>query len=214
MVAMVRPHRYRDRIHAGQVLADEVRRRLDRADLVLGLPRGGVPVAAQVATALGAELDVLVVRKIGVPGHEELAMGAVTSGGLRVLNRDVISHLAIDEPTLDARTAIAVAELERRTGQLRGDRPAPEVAERTVVVVDDGLATGATMRAALQALRAELPAALFAAVPVGAPETCDELATIADDVICPMRPDHFGAVGWWYDDFSPTTDDDVIALIR
>jgi putative phosphoribosyl transferase len=213
MGVMVRTHRYRDRVHAGQVLAEEVQRRLGAADLVLGLPRGGVPVAAPVAAALGAELDVLVVRKIGVPGHEELAMGAVASGGLRVLNPDVIAHLAIDDRTIEARTEIALAELDRRSRQLRGDRPPAAVTGRSVVVVDDGLATGATMRAALQALRAERPASLVAAVPVGAPETCAELAAIADDVVCPMQPAHFGAVGWWYDDFRATTDDDVIELI-
>jgi predicted phosphoribosyltransferase len=179
--------------------------------VVLGLPRGGVPVAFEVARTLGAPLDVLVVRKLGVPGHEELAFGAVASGGLRVLNPEVAATLpsgVIEEVTARERT-----ELERREALYRGDRPPLDLAGRTVLLVDDGLATGASMRAAVAATRRQDPAAIVVAVPVGAASTCELLGSEADAVICAVRPEPFIAVGAWYGDFSATADDVVRQLL-
>jgi putative phosphoribosyl transferase len=211
--------RYRDRLEAGRVLADRVAERLPPGDastpppVVLGLPRGGVPVAAPVAARLGAPLDVLTVRKIGTPHHEELAIGAVASGGLRVLNDELIAHLGLRPPVVEERTELARRELEQREARLRGDRPPVPLAGRTVVVVDDGLATGATMRAAVAAVRSAGADKVVVAVPVGAPDSCAELETLADVVVCPLRPGDFSAVGQWYDDFSATTDSEVVELL-
>jgi putative phosphoribosyl transferase len=211
--------RYRDRRHAGTVLADLVAEQIppagpgDAPPVVLGLPRGGVPVAAPVAKRLGAPLDVLTVRKIGTPHHEELAIGAVASGGFRVLNDDLIAHLRIPPAAVEERTELARQELERREARLRGDRPRIPLAGRTVVVVDDGLATGATMRAAVSALRSAQPASVVVAVPVGAPDSCAELEGLADVLVCPLRPPEFSAVGQWYDDFSATTDAEVVDVL-
>jgi len=205
---------YRDRADAGQVLAAELGRYAGRDDVaVLGLPRGGVPVAAKVAAALGAPLDVLLVRKLGVPGHAELAMGAIAPGGVRVLNPTVVGSLGISDEVVEEVARQEEAELARRQALYRGDRPPPELAGRVVIVVDDGLATGATMRAAVSAVRATGPARVVVAVPVGARRTCRELAEVADEVVCARMPASFLAVGQWYADFSPTTDEEIRGLL-
>jgi putative phosphoribosyl transferase len=206
---------FRDRSDAGRQLAEQLTAHADQPDvLVLALPRGGVPVAYEVARALHAPLDVFQVRKLGVPGHEELAMGAIASGGVRVLNEDVVQGLGISEEVLDAVTAQQQQELLRRERTYRDNRPAPEVRGRTVILVDDGLATGSTMRAAVAALRQQQPARIVVAVPVGAPETCAELQTEADQVVCARTPVPFQAVGLWYDDFTQTTDQEVHDLLE
>ncbi|HEX2081400.1 MAG TPA: phosphoribosyltransferase family protein [Longimicrobium sp.] len=206
--------RFRDRTHAGRVLAADLREYAGRGDvLVLGLPRGGVPVAFQVAQALDAPLDVFIVRKLGVPGHEELAMGAIATGGVRVLNDAVVQALRIPDRVIDAVAAREQQELERRERAYRDGRPAPGVSGRTVILVDDGLATGATMRAAAQALRMQGPARLIIAVPVAAGQTCDEFRGEVDDVVCTATPEPFYGVGMWYEDFSQTSDAEVHDLL-
>ena len=206
--------RFRDRREAGRVLAQELAAYARRPDVVvLALPRGGVPVAYEVARALGAPLDVFLVRKLGVPGHEELAMGAVATGGVRVLNDQVVRALGIPPDVIDMVAAWEQQELARRERLYRGDRPPPDVKGRTVILVDDGLATGATMRAALAALRQQQPARRVVAVPTAAAQTCDALRTEADDVVCATTPEPFDAVGFWYEDFSQTTDDEVRELL-
>ena len=205
---------YRDRADAGRMLAGGLRHLAGRDDvLVLGLPRGGVPVAHEVARALGAPLDVLLARKLGVPGQPELAMGAVAAGGVRVLNDSIIQALRIPPATVDAVAARESAEVDRRDDSYRRGRPPLDVAGRVVIVVDDGLATGSTMRAAVAALQAQSPARIVVAVPVGARETCSELAREADEVVCPRMPASFHAVGEWYEDFSQTTDDEIRAVL-
>jgi putative phosphoribosyl transferase len=173
-----------------------------------------VPVASEVARALGAPLDVFVVRKLGVPGHEELAMGAIASGGVCMLNDDVVQALRIPRRVIEAVAARELRELERRERAYRGDRPAPEVRGRTVILVDDGLATGSTMRAAVAALRRLGPARIVVAVPTAAPATCEEFRHEADECVCDITPDPFYAVGLWYEDFSQTTDDEVRELLE
>jgi len=206
--------RFDDRVDAGRRLAPQVRELdLPRDVLVVGLPRGGVPVAAEVAVALDAPLDVLVVRKLGVPGHEELAFGAIALGGVRILNEDVVGVSRLGHEDIEAVTKRESEELARREAAYRGARPPLEVRDRTVVVVDDGLATGATMTAAVSALRAAGAARIVVAVPVGAPSTCAMIAERADDVICLYQPSNFRAVGIWYRDFSPTTDAEVRAAV-
>lgn len=205
---------FRHRSAAGRVLAARVAHYADRPDvLVLGLPRGGVPVAYEVAQALGAPLDVFLVRKLGAPGHEELAMGAVASGGVRVLNERVVRGLDIADAVIDAVAAREEQELRRRERVYRGDRPPPDVRGRTVILVDDGLATGATMLAAIRALRLQAPARIVVAVPTGSPDTCEQLRGESDEVICAITPQPFSAVGLWYDDFAQTSDDEVRALL-
>jgi putative phosphoribosyl transferase len=205
---------FRDRKQAGQYLAGKLLKYAGRPDvLVLGLPRGGVPVAFEIATALNAPLDVFVVRKLGVPGHEELAMGALASGGLRVLNDDVVRGLQIPYRVIDSVIAKERQELERRERLYRGERPALNIRGRTVILVDDGLATGSTMRAAIAALRLQRPARIIVAVPVGAPETCAEFQEEADEAICGVMPEPFYAVGAYYRDFSQTTDAEVRNLL-
>jgi putative phosphoribosyl transferase len=210
--------RYRDRRHAGEILGWRlvdvgVLDRFPGRRLVLGLPRGGVPVAGEVARILAAPLDVFLVRKLGVPGREELAMGAIASGGTRVLNRPVIEHLGVSDDDIETVARAEAAVLARREQAYRHDRPPVAVAGATVIVVDDGLATGASMRAALQAIRALEPAAVVAAVPVGSAQTCRALRAEADDVLCARMPERFLAVGQAYVDFSPTSDDEVRALL-
>jgi predicted phosphoribosyltransferase len=206
--------RFRDRREAGRLLAARLSAYAGRPGvLVLALPRGGVPVAAEVARALEAPLDVFVVRKLGVPGHEEFALGAIATGGVRVLNDDVVRTLRIPAHVIDAVTAKEQEELARRERVYRGDRPPLDVRGRTVILVDDGLATGATMHAAIRALRQQQPARIVVAVPTASRETCDELRTEVDDVICATTPDPFYAVGLWYEDFSQTTDEEVRELL-
>lgn len=206
--------RFRDRREAGERLAEQLRAYGNRADvIVLALPRGGVPVGFEVAEALRAPLDVFVVRKLGVPGQEELAMGALASGGTRVLDNEIVRLARVTESEIERATAFAAEEMARQERRYRGDRPFPSVEGKTVILVDDGLATGSTMRAAVLALRAQHPAKVVVAVPVGAPETCDALGSVADDVVCVETPEPFRAVGLWYEDFSQTTDDEVHALL-
>jgi putative phosphoribosyl transferase len=201
---------FRNRTEAGRVLAQELRAYANRDDvIVLALPRGGVPVAFEVAHALHAPLDVFVVRKLGVPGHEELAMGAIASGGVLVIEPSVVEDLSIAmEVVLDV-AAREEQERLRREREYRGDRPAPDVRGRTVILVDDGLATGSTMRAAVAALRKLQPAKIVVAVPVAVRLTCEELAEEVDEVVCARTPEPFYGVGEWYADFSQTTDEEV-----
>jgi len=209
--------RFRDREEAGELLGRELARRLTKRDdlLVLALPRGGVPVAYGVARALDAPLDVFIVRKLGVPGHEELAMGAIASGGVRVLNREVLDYMPLSQAMIDAVAAREQQELERRESEYRGARPQIDVKDKTVVVVDDGLATGSTMRAAVAALRRMEPRRIVVAVPVAAESTCREFRAeeIADEVVCLRTPEPFQAVGLWYSDFTQTSDDEVHELL-
>jgi predicted phosphoribosyltransferase len=196
------------------VLGDVLAETLSGADvLVLGLPRGGIPVAAEVARRLRAPLDVFLVRKLGMPGHEELAMGAIAMGGVRVVNDEVVHALGVPDRVVDAVAATEQVELRRREEAYRGNRPVPRIAGRTVVLVDDGFATGSTMRAAARALRRMRPARLVLAAPVGAPDTCASLRAEADDVVCLVSPEAFRAVGLWYDDFEQTSDDEVRSLL-
>lgn len=206
--------RFRDRTDAGLALAGAARRRIGGDDVVvLGLPRGGVPVAAEVATALGAPLDVFVVRKLGTPGHRELAMGAIASGGIRVMNDDLVRRLLVPPDAVRAVVDEETAELHRREAAYRSGRPPLELAARTAVLVDDGLATGATMLAAVEAVRAAGAHRVVVAVPVGSPEACDRLRAQADDLICLHAPVDFGAVGSYYADFAQTSDDEVRRLL-
>jgi putative phosphoribosyl transferase len=207
---------FKDRVEAGRTLGEQLRRHgyADQPDtLVLALPRGGVPVAYEVAKALHAPLDVFIVRKLGVPGHEELAMGAIATGGVRVLNDRVVQMLQVPNKWIDRVAQEELAELERRERDYRGDRPPPEIRGKTVIIVDDGLATGSTMRAATAALRQQGPARIVVAVPVAADETCDEFRAEVDEVICAITPEPFHAVGLWYEDFSQTTDAEVRELL-
>ena len=206
--------RFRDRREAGRFLARELAAYANRPDvIVLALPRGGVPVGYEIAQALHAPLDVFLVRKLGVPGHEEYAMGAIASGGVSVLNEEVVQRLGISPYQIETLAAREQRELERRERAYRGERPPPEVSGRTVILVDDGLATGASMQAAVLALRRLQPARIVVAVPVAAPETCEQLREIADEVVCATTPEPFYAVGLWYEDFSQTSDEEVRALL-
>ena len=203
-----------NRAEAGRLLADRLEKYAGRNDvIVLGLPRGGVPVAYEVAKSLRAPLDVFIVRKLGVPGFEELAAGAIASGGVRVLNEDVLRALPNADEIIESVTAKETAELERREKSYRDDRPAPELRDRVVILVDDGLATGATMRAAVKALRQRGVAKIVVAVPVGPPDTCREFEDEADETICASAPEFFQAVGQYYEDFSQTSDEEVRDLL-
>jgi putative phosphoribosyl transferase len=205
---------FEDRPAAGRALAGRLAEFKGRGDLaILGLPRGGVPVAWEVAQALGAPLDVFVVRKLGVPGHEELAMGAIASGNVRVLNPDVLRWYQIPDETIERVARVESAELERREHLYRDGRPLMPLAGRIVILIDDGLATGSTMRAAASAVRSLDPARIVVAVPVGAQETCTALGDVADQVVCLLTPASFSAVGQWYRDFSQTSDDEVRRLL-
>jgi len=203
-----------NRAEAGRRLAEKLEQYAGRDDvIVLGLPRGGVPVAYQVAQRLGVPLDVFIVRKLGVPGFEELAAGAIASGGVRVLNEDVLRALPNADEIIESVTAKETAELERREKSYRDDRPAPELRDRVVILVDDGLATGATMHAAVKALRQRDVAKIVVAVPVGPPDTCREFEDEADETICATAPEFFQAVGQYYEDFSQTSDEEVRDLL-
>ncbi|MCU1335606.1 MAG: putative phosphoribosyl transferase [Bryobacterales bacterium] len=206
---------FRDRVEAGQVLAQRLKRLGINSDpVVLALPRGGVPVGFEIAQALHAPLDVLLVRKLGVPGQEELALGAIASGGFRVLNKNLIEQLGLPPSVIDGIAARERQEIERRERLYRGDRPPLPVAGRTVILVDDGLATGATMLAAARAVRAQAPKKIIVAVPVASREACEELRRQVDEAVCAETPDPFYAVGAWYEDFSQTSDDEVRELLE
>ena len=206
---------FRNRTEAGQQLASKLRNYANQPDaIVLGLPRGGIPVAYEVAKALNLPLDVFLVRKLGAPSHEELAMGAIASGGARVLNDEVVKSLRISEAAIEEEAQKETRELDRREAAYRGDRPPIDVSDRTVILVDDGLATGSTMHAAAIALREQNPKQIIAAVPVSAPETCQEYKVEVDEIICAETPRPFYAVGLWYDQFPQTTDDEVRDLLQ
>jgi putative phosphoribosyl transferase len=206
---------FHDRYDAGRQLARGLTAYADRSDvLVLALPRGGVPVAYEVARALHAPLDVFLVRKLGLPGHEELAMGAIASGGVRVLNEELVHVLDINPDIIDEVAEEEWEELKRRERAYRDDRPPLDVRGRTVILIDDGLATGSSMRAAVAALRKQRPARIVVAVPVAATSTCRELQKEVDEVVCARTPEPFRAVGIWYDDFSQTSDEEVHALLE
>ena len=208
------PKRFGDRREAGRLLAAKLGAYANRPDVVvLALPRGGVPVAYEVTCALRASLDVFVVRKLGVPGYEELAMGAVATGGGRVLNDQIVRGLRIPEYVIDRVEAEEREELGRRERAYRGGRPPLQVSGRTAILVDDGLATGATMRAAVKALRQLQPERIIVAVPTASPETCQELKAEVDEVVCAITPEPFHAVGYWYEDFTQTTDQEVSELL-
>jgi putative phosphoribosyl transferase len=205
---------FRDRAEAGRLLAGRLIRYANRHDVqVLALPRGGVPVALEVALALNAPLDVFTVRKLGVPGHEELAMGAIATGGVQVLNRDVVDGLRIPRALIEQVAAREREELVRRERLYRDDRPVPDLHNRIVILIDDGLATGSTMHAAVAALRKLRPAVIVVAVPTAAPSTCDEFKAEVDEIICAETPQPFYAVGAWYEDFTQITDDQVREML-
>lgn len=207
--------RFRNRTEAGKLLAAQLTKYAHRPDvLVLGLPRGGVPVAFEVAKALDAPLDVCLVRKLGVPGHKELAMGALAMGGVRFINENVVDWLHISPDTIDQVAAIEQRELERRNFAYRRNRPAPIVKNHTIILVDDGIATGATIRAAIATLKKQQPRELVVAVPVAGVSTCEELQAEVDQVICVMMPENLYAIGLWYEDFQQTTDAEVCELLK
>jgi putative phosphoribosyl transferase len=206
---------FKDRADAGRRLAARLTRYADSEDvLVLALPRGGVPVAYEVAKALKAPLDIFLVRKLGVPGYEELAMGAIASGGVRVINEDVVRHLNIPGEVIDAVAAEEQQELERRERAYRDNYPPPNVKGRVAILIDDGLATGSTMRAAAASLRMQKPRRIVVAVPVSSPEICDEFRSEVDEIVCAVTPQHFQGVGRWYKDFSQTSDGEVRELLK
>jgi len=207
--------RFADRAQAGKLLAQRLRTYADRADVtVLALPRGGVPVGYEVAKALHAPLDVFIVRKIGVPGQPELAMGAIASGGVEVVQEDTLQALGIGPATFRGVAAREWAELHRREQAYRGDQPPLDVRGRCVIAVDDGLATGASMRSAIMALRRQEPSRIVVAVPVGAPATFVALRALADEVVCLHMPEPFHAIGLWYRNFSQTSDEDVCRMLE
>src|SRR5437773_1144390 len=207
--------RFKDRIEAGRQLANALTEYANRHDVVvLALPRGGVPVGFEVAQALHAPLDVFLVRKLGVPGHPELAMGAIAAGGVRVLSEDLISELGIPRTLVEQVAIRERLELERRDRLYRNGRPFPTLRDRVVIVIDDGLATGSTMEAAVAALQAHHPARIIVAAPVAAAETCARLRALADEVVCAQTPEPFNAVGLWYERFDQTSDEEVIDLLK
>ena len=208
------PLRYRDRRDAGRALADRLRHFAGRQDvIVLALPRGGVPVAFEVAKAIGATLDVFMVRKLGLPGHPEFAIGAIASGGIRTLDDDLVRYYRIPAAAVEQLARAEQQELERRERVYRGARPPLVLEDRTVILVDDGLATGSTMRAAVIAVRRQLPSQIVVAAPVGARQACRALDQVADEVVCAMTPEPFNAVGLSYQNFEQTTDDEVRYLL-
>lgn len=212
---MLRPHIYMNRTEAAGQLADLLQSYANRPDVVvLALPRGGVPIAYDIAKRLNSALDLMLVRKLGVPGHEELAMGAVAAGGVRVLNVEIIRGLALSDETIERVAAVELQELGRRERTYRGQRPTPSIQGRHVILVDDGLATGATMRAAIAMVRQQQPAEVVVAVPVAPSATIEALRQEADAVICPATPEPFLGIGRWYEDFPQVTDEEVRALLE
>jgi putative phosphoribosyl transferase len=211
---MVTLTRFRNRTEAGQLLANKLTQYANCPDvLVLGLPRGGVPVAFEVAKALNAPLDICLIRKLGVPGHKELAMGAIASGGVRVLNYDVLGWLGIASKTIDEVAARELRELQRRDRAYRGDCPQPDIRNQIVILVDDGLATGSTMRAAIAVLKPQQPQRIIVAIPVAPLDTCNELRAEVDEVVCLMTPESLYAIELWYENFAQTTDEEVRELL-
>jgi len=205
---------FEDRVDAGKKLAKELSKYANRSDvLILALPRGGVPVAFEVAKELNVKMDVFIVRKLGVPGNEELAMGAISSDNVLVLNEDIVKSFQIPERVINMVAGNELKELERREHTYRGDRPKPEISGSTVILIDDGLATGATMRAAASAIKTKNPAKIVVAVPTGAPDTCELFKREVDEVICIATPEPFYGVGAWYGNFSQTTDEEVCELL-
>ncbi len=203
-----------DRPQAGRILANLLKDYANQSNVIaLALPRGGVPVAYEIATALSIPLDVFIVRKLGVPGHEELAMGAIASGGTAVINESLVHDLQLKKSSVESVIQSELEELARREHVYRGNRPFPDLSGKTIILVDDGIATGSTMQAAISALRKHKPARIIIAVPVAAMATCEAMASLADTLICPLQPVNFYAVGLWYEDFSQTSDDEVIALL-
>ena len=206
---------FRDRIQAGQVLSEKLKAYADRADvIVLALPRGGVPVAREVARVLHAPLDVFLVRKLGTPGQEELAMGAIASGGIRVLNEEVVRSMRLSQRVIDSATSKELRELARREHLYREGRPRLDVTNNVVILVDDGLATGSTMRAAVAALRQAKAKRLVVAVPIAAALTCRDLRQEVDELICLHTPEPFYSVGFWYEDFSQTSDEEIREMLE
>jgi putative phosphoribosyl transferase len=206
--------KFHNRTEAGQLLAKQLTAFADGEDvLVLGLPRGGVPVAYEVAKALNVPLDICLVRKLGVPGHEELAMGAIASGGIRVLNDEVVVSLGIQPETIEAVTEQELQELQRRDRNYRGDQPPPNITNRTIILIDDGIATGSTMLAAITTLQKQQPKQIIVAIPVAEPEVCEQFQTLVDAVVCLMMPKPMYAIGLWYQDFSQTSDAQVRELL-
>ena len=206
---------FQDRIQAGRLLARQLKPTYaNRSDvLVLGLPRGGVPVAYEIAEVLHAPLDICIVRKLGVPGHQELAMGAIATGGIRVLNEALVSSLRISPTAIAQVIAREKQELERRDRHYRGSRPAPDLRDRIVIMVDDGIATGSTLKAALSAISQQQPKRIVIAVPIAPPDVCQELNQAVDEVVCLLTPKWLSSISLWYDDFSPTSDEQVRSLL-
>jgi putative phosphoribosyl transferase len=208
-------NRFRNRTEAGKLLASQLTQYANRPDvLVLGIPRGGVPVAFEVATALNAPLDICLVRKLGVPGNQELAMGAIAAGGFQVLNEELLDWLRISGHTIAEVAEREFQELQRHDRIYRGDRSLPQIRDRIVILVDDGLATGSMMRAAIGVLKPQQPQRIIIAVPVAPLDTCDRLRAEVDEVVCLMTPEQFCGIGLWYEDFAPTTDDEVCELLN
>lgn len=204
-----------DRHEAGRVLAEQLKPYSKSSNaIVLALPRGGVPVAYEIAKALSIPLDVFIVRKLGVPGHEELAMGAIATGGMIVFNEEIVRDLHISKPAIDQVIQSEQQELQRRELSYRGNRPFPTLQNKTIILVDDGIATGATMRAAIKALHQQNPSKMIMAVPVAAFETCVEMEKLVDKIICPLKPHQFYAVGAWYENFPQTSDEEVFELLK
>jgi predicted phosphoribosyltransferase len=207
--------KFKNREEAGSALAEKLENYKDQSDVVvLGLPRGGVPVAEKIAGAIGAPLGVFVVRKLGVPGHEELAMGAIGSGGVRVMNDEVVRSMNVSKEQIDVTVEKEQRKLKEREEKYRGQRPELDLQGKTVILVDDGIATGATMKVSVKALRQHKPAKLVVAVPVAPPQTCRELEQAVDELICPVQPANFGAIGAFYDDFSQTSDEEVREILQ
>jgi len=207
--------KYADRYSAGRLLAKELSSYSNRSDvIILALPRGGVPVAFEVAKALAAPFDVFIVRKLGVPGHEELAMGALAMGDVTVFNQEVIRNLAVSQQAIDLVIHEEAQELRRRELAYRGKRPFPVLKGKTIILIDDGIATGATLRAAVKALKQLRPASIIVAAPVAETTICEKIAMLVDKLVCPLKPQDFYAVGQYYDDFSQTTDEEVYSLLK
>ncbi|TAK73074.1 MAG: phosphoribosyltransferase [Gammaproteobacteria bacterium] len=206
--------KYSNRYEAGRMLAQSLKKYSHRSDvMVLALPRGGVPVAHEIAKALDVPLDIFIVRKLGVPGHEELAMGAIAGGGIAVFNEDLMQELTITKTAIDRVIQAEQQELKRREIAYRGNKPFPTLKDKIIILVDDGIATGATMRAAIQALDQQQPTSIVVAVPVAEKRIAEELEKRVGEVVCPLKPDQLYAVGQWYDDFSQTTDKEVRELL-